>query len=357
MHTPIFEWHEDHGARMVPFAGWIMPVQYRSIIAEHMHTRTKASIFDICHMGELILSGRGAREALSRIVTHNLQTLATGRCRYGFMLNPSGGVLDDLIVYCLGNEEFMLVVNAACAASDIAWIRGHLPRGIELRDISAETAKIDLQGPLALEALQAVIPGDWRLPYFSFAKGSFDGVPVTVSRTGYTGELGFEIYVPAGSAVAVWERLVSDERVEPAGLGARDTLRLEAGLPLYGHDLDQEHTPVEAGYSSMLTSTADYIGKARLGTVRERLIGLTIDGRRSARQGDPVVMPGRTDSVGRVTSGSYAPSLGHCVALAYVKTEFASEQEFVVRTSKQDLAALLVEPPFYRNGTVRTKLM
>jgi aminomethyltransferase len=357
MRTPLSQWHEANGARMIPFAGWLMPVQYRSIIAEHMHTRSKASVFDICHMGELILSGRGAREALSKIVTHNLQTLATGRCRYGFMLNPSGGVLDDLIVYCMGNEEFMLVVNAACASSDIAWIRGHLPRGIELRDISSETAKIDLQGPLALEALQAVIPGDWRLPYFSFVKSSFGEVPVTVSRTGYTGELGFEIYVPAESAAAVWERLVNDERVEPAGLGARDTLRLEAGLPLYGHDLDQEHTPVEAGYGSILTSTADYIGKARLGTVRERLVGLTIEGRRSARHGDPVGLPGRQDPVGRVTSGSYAPSLGHCVALAYVKAEFAKEREFVVRTAKQDLAAFLSEPPFYRDGTARTKLV
>jgi aminomethyltransferase len=353
--TPLSDWHTVHGARMVPFAGWEMPVQYRSIIAEHQHTRTQASVFDICHMGELIISGPGARSGLARVVTHNLETLGSGRCRYGFMLNPSGGVMDDLIVYCLEEERYMLVVNAACAASDLSWLKEHLP-GVTIEDISEQTAKIDLQGPLSLEVLQSVLPGDWRMPYFSFRSGNFDGAQLTVSRTGYTGELGFEIYTPVEKALAFWEILEGDPRVEPAGLGARDTLRLEAGLPLYGQDLDQEHTPVEAGYGAMITSTAEFIGRSGLDTIRERLVGLRIEGRRSARHGDIVSLPGRSAPVGAVTSGSFAPSLGHCVALAYVQSEFAAQEEFQIHTARQELTARVTEPPFYRDGTARKKL-
>jgi aminomethyltransferase len=354
--TPLSDWHEAHGARMVPFAGWNMPVQYRSIIAEHQQTRTSASIFDICHMGELIISGTGARDGLAGIVTHNLETLAPGRCRYGFMLTPSGGVMDDLIVYRLGEESYMLVVNAACADEDIAWLKKHLPSDVLLDDVSEQTAKIDLQGPLSLKVLQSVLPGDWRMPYFSFRIGTFDGANVTISRTGYTGELGYELYVPVEKALALWKLLEADARVEPAGLGARDTLRLEAGLPLYGHDLDLEHTPVEAGYGSMITSTADFIGRSALDTVRERLIGLNIEGRRSARHGDIVSLPGRSEPIGRVTSGSFAPSLGHCVALAYVQDEFATREEYLVYATREKLTARRTDPPFYRNGTARMNL-
>jgi aminomethyltransferase len=219
--TPLSDWHRAHGARMVPFAGWEMPVQYRSIIAEHLHTRSQASLFDICHMGELIVSGPGSRGGLAGILTHDLETLLPGRCRYGFMLNPAGGILDDLIVYCLDPERFMLVVNAACAESDVAWIEKHLPGDAVLEDISLQTAKIDLQGPLSFEVLQSALEIDVRMGYFSFRVATFQGGQVTISRTGYTGELGFEIYLPAGDAAPLWELLVEDPGCcrQASGLG------------------------------------------------------------------------------------------------------------------------------------------
>ncbi|MDK2874109.1 MAG: aminomethyltransferase [Desulfomicrobiaceae bacterium] len=356
LHTsPLTSWHHAHGARMAPFAGWDMPIQYTSILEEHQHTRTQASIFDICHMGEFFLSGPGATDALARIVTHNLETLKPGRCRYGFMLNDNGGVLDDLIVYRLAADDYMLVVNAATTASDLAWIREHLPRGLTLEDRSSLTAKIDLQGPQSFAVLAQIIPGTWTdLAYFAFRPVTWRGMELLVSRTGYTGELGVELYVPWNRALELWEALLEHPLVKPAGLGARDTLRLEMGLPLYGQDLDTAHTPVEAGYGALLTSPAEFIGKSALPLVRERLVGLALEGRRSARHGDGVLLGDRV--VGRVTSGSFAPSLGHAIALAYVTAEAADADAFTIQAAKTLLSARKVELPFYTQGTARTKL-
>jgi aminomethyltransferase len=353
--TPLHTWHKDNGARMVPFAGWDMPVQYAGILEEHKHTRTAASIFDISHMGEFLLEGDGATAALARIVTHNLATLAPGKCRYGFLLNEKGGVLDDLIVYRLEAEKYMLVVNGACIDSDFAWIGGQLPAGLTFVNQSFDIAKIDLQGPQSFEVLGRVMPGEWAsLGYFGFRETEFEGFELLVSRTGYTGELGYEFYLPWNKAAVLWERLMADEAVRPAGLGARDTLRLEVGLPLYGQDLDTEHTPVEAGYGAMLKSETDYIGKPGLATVRERLVGLRIEGRRSARHYDEVYV-GET-RVGMVTSGSIAPSLGCCVAMAYVREDMAGSEAFTVKGARTTLEAVRVDMPFYTAGTARTKL-
>lgn len=354
--TPLNAWHKAHGAKMVPFAGWEMPVQYSGIIAEHQHCRAKACIFDICHMGEFSLKGPGAKDALARAVTQNLETLAPGKCRYGFLLNPEGGVLDDLIVYRIADEEFMLVVNGACIDSDFAAIGSRLPGTLSFTDISAATAKIDLQGPASLDVLSRLLPGDWtRLGYFSFTKAEFEGEQIIVSRTGYTGELGYEFYLPAAKALALWEKLAADQDVIPAGLGARDTLRLEMGYPLYGQDLDTVHTPTEAGYAGMLTSQADYVGKEAARRADTALVALSIEGRRSARHHDKVCLPGG-EEVGVVTSGSFSPSLGHCVALAYVTAQAAASGEFVVKAAKAELPAAKVELPFYKNGTARKKL-
>ncbi len=353
--TPLHAWHKENGARMVPFAGWDMPVQYAGILDEHKHTRTEASIFDISHMGEFLLEGPGATDALARIATHNLATLAPGKCRYGFLLNEQGGVLDDLIVYRLDTEKYMLVVNGACIDSDFAWIESKLPAGLTFVNQSFEIAKIDLQGPKAFDVLCRAIPGDWAsLGYFGFREVEFEGFRLLVSRTGYTGELGYEFYLPWDKAGTLWERLMADDAVRPAGLGARDTLRLEVGLPLYGQDLDTEHTPVEAGYGMMLKSEADYIGKAGLDTVRERLVGLRIEGRRSARHHDEVYV-GET-RVGTVTSGSIAPSLGCCVAMAYVRADMAEAETFTVKGARTTLEAVRTDMPFYTAGTARRKL-
>lgn len=354
--TPLTDWHRKNGAKMAPFAGFDMPVQYKGIIIEHNHTRSKAGIFDISHMGEFELSGPGAKDALNKVVSHDLNTLAPGKCRYGFLLNETGGINDDLIIYCLAEDEYMLVVNGACREKDFNHIKDNLPNDLTLSDVSDETAKIDIQGPESLDILNALMGADWKhLKYFNFEITETLGFSMIVSRTGYTGELGYELYLPSDKALEVWEKLVADERVEPVGLGARDTLRLEIGYPLYGQDLDEAHTPVEAGAGFFLKKESDYIGKSGLGTVNESLVSLTIAGRRTARHDDAILLPSG-ETVGRVTSGSFAPSMGHCVALAYVKAEAADNEEFLVKTARTELKAQKTSLPFYKEGTARKKL-
>ncbi len=355
LQTPLCAWHKEQGAKMAPFAGWDMPIQYaKGIIAEHTHTRLKTSVFDICHMGEFLLQGKGAAEALGKAVSVNLETLKAERCRYGFLLNEKGGILDDLIVYHIAEDTFMIVVNGACRHNDFAAIRSRLPQGLSFTDISDATGKIDIQGPTSLAALERILPGPWRqVPYFGLIRATFDGSPLLVSRTGYTGELGFELYLPWDKTLKLWEACLADPDVQAAGLGARDTLRLEAGLPLYGQDLDETRTPAEAGYGAMLTSTADYVGKAAAHTVRESLVALSIACRRSARHNDPVTLDGK--EVGVVTSGSFAPSLGQSIALAYVRKEYAEAESFLITASKSELPATRVTLPFYAKGTARMK--
>lgn len=354
--TPLTAWHQARGAKMAPFAGWLMPIQYEGILAEHEHTRHHAGLFDICHMGEFLIEGEGADAALSRAVSHNLATLKEGKCRYGFILNERGGVMDDCIVYRFGADSFMIVVNAACIESDFAALRERLPETVSLKDVSDETGKIDLQGPESLAALESVLGEDFHdLGYFGFVRTQWQGAPLLVSRTGYTGELGFELYLPADKVAAFWEALLADARVKPAGLGARDTLRLESGLPLYGHELDEEHNPAEAGMGRMLTSEADYVGKAGAQTIREKLLALVIEGRRAARGGDVLALPDGTP-VGRVTSGSFAPSLGCVIAFAWADAAHAGAEAYVVKASRAELPARVTEPPFYKDGTARMKL-
>lgn len=358
LETPLGPWHMAHGAKMAPFAGWNMPIQYSDgIIAEHLHTREKAGLFDICHMGEFIVDGAGAAEALSRAVTHNIATLKPGRCRYGFLLNADGGIIDDLIVYRLREERFMLVVNAACRAPDLAALKERIGSGIVIEDISDATAKLDLQGPLAFDVLEKVLPGPWRrLPYFGFTEDPvFDGAPLFASRTGYTGELGLELYCPAEKALKLWETLLGDQRVKPVGLGARDTLRLEVGLPLNGQDIDGKHSPAEAGYAGMLTSQAEYVGKSGAHTVREKLTALLIEGRRSARHHDVVLLDGQ--EAGVVTSGSFGPSVGNAIALAYITADKAGAEHYTIRAAKTELRARVVPLPFYAGGTARAALV
>lgn len=346
---------------MAPFAGWDMPIQYQGIIAEHKQTREHAALFDICHMGEFLLGGPNALQALDAAVSHNLLTLSPGRCRYGFLLNERGGIIDDMIIYRLepqasAQERFMIVVNGARTEVDFQTIGQRLPQEIPLEDISAKTAKIDLQGPESLDVLQDVLKKDLRgLKYFSFIQADFQGADILVSRTGYTGELGFELYLDADKALSLWETCLADPRVLPAGLGARDTLRLEMGLPLYGQDLDEEHTPAEAGYAAMLTSEAEYVGKGGDQSVREQLVPLALQGRRAARHEDVVCTPDGTE-VGRVTSGSFAPSVGQSVALAYIRADAADAATYIVRTARAELQADRADLPFYKHGTARKKI-
>ncbi|WP_319544002.1 glycine cleavage system aminomethyltransferase GcvT [uncultured Pseudodesulfovibrio sp.] len=354
--TPLTEWHRENGAKMAPFAGFDMPVQYKGIIVEHKHTRSKAGIFDICHMGEFKLSGTGAKDGLNKVVSHDLETLTPGKCRYGFLLNEAGGINDDLIIYCIADDEYMLVVNGACRKKDYDHIQANLPKSLTLIDVSDETAKIDVQGPESLDVLNTLLGSTWNhLKYFNFEETDVAGFPMIISRTGYTGELGYELYLPSANALEIWEKLVEDERVEPVGLGARDTLRLEIGYPLYGQDLDEDHTPKEAGAGFFLKKETEYIGKSGLASVKESLIALSIEGRRTARHYDEVLLP-NGEKTGVITSGSFAPSLGHCIALAYVRAEDADKDEFIIKTARVELKAKKAALPFFKDGTARKKV-
>ncbi|MDR0826600.1 MAG: glycine cleavage system aminomethyltransferase GcvT [Desulfovibrio sp.] len=358
LQTPLSAWHLEQGAKCAPFAGWNMPIQYPGgIIAEHLHTRAKAGLFDICHMGEFIVDGKGAADSLAAALTVNIATLKPGRCRYGFLLNEQGGILDDLIVYRLGEERFMVVVNAGCRDSDFAALRERLAPGIALEDISNATGKLDLQGPESFAVLEKVLPGPWRrLPYFGFSfEGKFDGAPLLVSRTGYTGELGVELYCPAEKTLKLWELVLQDPRALPVGLGARDTLRLEVGLPLNGQDLDPGHSPAEAGYGPMLTSQASYTGREGARKTREKLVALLLPGRRSVRHNDPLFLEDR--QAGRVTSASFGPSVGAAIALAYINAEQADAPVYTARAARAEIRAERVSLPFYKGGTARMTLL
>ena len=360
MKTPLFESHVALGARMVPFAGWDMPIQYAGILAEHHHTRTACSVFDTCHMGEFELEGPSALSDLERLITCSVRTLRAGQCRYGYLLRDDGGVLDDLTCYRLAEDRFWLIVNAGTREGDREWVRGHLSAGTVFRDLSDETAKLDVQGPLARAAMERALGGPPPdLGYFRFARATLAGVDALVSRTGYTGEWGYELYFPASEAVRLWNLLLSDAAIRPAGLGARDTLRLEMGYPLYGHELSADRTPVGCARGQFLDMTKDFVGRTECARVIEEgcpgyLAGLRLDARRAARAGDPVTSNGGV--VGEVTSGSFAPSLGVAVAMAYIDDALtAPGTRLEVGPASRSLPAEVVPLPFYRSGTARAK--
>lgn len=342
---------------MGEFAGWDMPIQYPpGILAEHEHTRTKASLFDICHMGELRVTGADAAAALDHALGRPVLDQKPGTCRYSFLLTEAGGVLDDLIVYRIGDQEFLLVVNAANAANDANVLRSRLLPGSALADESAETAKLDLQGPASRDVLKAL--GAEKLPRrFRWMRVPLQGLDLLVSRTGYTGELGYEIYAPTDRALELWDLLLSHELVQPAGLGARDTLRLEAGYPLHGHDLSVETTPVEAGFTPLLGAPErEFVGSVcRTATPRYHLTGLVLETRRAARPDTPV-WDAQGERAGVVTSGSFAPSLGYAVAMAYIDGPAPPEPGTVYhlgKTPARTLAARVEPMPFYKHGSLR----
>ena len=356
LQTPLHEWHTAHNAKMAPFAGWDMPIQYEDgILAEHAHTRESASIFDICHMAQFIVKGENAAELLKKAVSHNLDTLAAGKCRYGFLLTEQGTVIDDLIVYRFAEDHFFLVVNAGCAEKDFKTLAKRLGEE-NIENISAKSGKIDLQGPKSLEVLETVT--GHNLKYFSFTRIDYKGHALLVSRTGYTGELGYELYCPREAVLTLWEDLLAHELVKPAGLGARDTLRLECGLALYGHELNEEHTVAESNLAGMLTSEADYIGKIPAMEVKnELLVPLKLEGRRTVRNGDSVIKEaGSNEVIGTVASGSFAPSLGFAIAFAFVKKEYADQAEFILKAGRSELNAQKTTAPFFTQGTARMKL-
>ncbi|MEA3010918.1 MAG: aminomethyltransferase [Sphingomonadales bacterium] len=321
---PLDGWHRARGARMVEFAGYSMPIQYEGILAEHRWTRASAGLFDVSHMGQLIIAGPGAEKGLESVLPADLAILKEGRLRYSLLLNDEGGIVDDLMATRRG-DHFYVVVNGATKQGDIAYLEERLPRGVVL-DHMKEQALLALQGPRAVEALARLAPGVEQLGFMTGGSFTLDGGAVWISRSGYTGEDGFEISVPAGRATAVAELLAAQEEVKPIGLGARDSLRLEAGLPLYGHDLDTDTTPLEAdlgfAISKRRRAEGGFAGWPRIlreieeGTVRRR-VGLTVEGRQPVREGAAVV-DADGDEVGKVTSGGFSPMLEAPIAMAYV---------------------------------------
>jgi aminomethyltransferase len=321
---PLDAWHRARGARMVSFAGYTMPIQYEGILAEHRWTRESAGLFDVSHMGQLIVAGAEAEKGLESVLPADLSVLKEGRLRYSLLLTDEGGIVDDLMATRRG-DHFYVVVNGATKEGDITYLRERLPRSVIL-DHMKEQALLALQGPKAVDVLARLAPGVEQLGFMT--GGAFDvaGATVWISRSGYTGEDGFEISLPAGRAEAIADLLADQEEVRPIGLGARDSLRLEAGLPLYGHDLDSETTPIEAdlgfAVSKRRRAEGGFAGWHRIlreieeGPVRRR-VGLAVEGRQPVREGAAVV-DSDGDEVGTVTSGGFSPMLEAPIAMAYV---------------------------------------
>lgn len=358
--TPLYEAHLSLSARMTDFAGWLMPLQYPAgIIKEHLHTRSSVSLFDTCHMGEFRVQGPGAAAALDRGLARTVSGQAIGSCRYNLLLSEEGGILDDMIVYRMDEGNFLLVVNAATRTQDFSHIIERLPPSVELIEETMITGKLDLQGPGSADALVRAGLAKEDIPaYFHWREIEFMGEKLLLSRTGYTGELGFEFYLPWQNTIRLWEGLLDNADIRPAGLGARDTLRLEAGLPLYGRELDADTLPSEAGLLPMINRHTGFVGEAFMNVKpRKRLVGLLLEGRRAARTGMEVFGPGLR-RIGRVTSGSFAPSLKRAVAMAYIYTEETAEPGTRIFVGGPDmlLGAVIVNTPFYSKGTVRAML-
>jgi aminomethyltransferase len=358
-HTPLHALHLELGAKMVPFAGWHMPLQYpKGILEEHHVVRRAAGMFDVSHMGEVDLLGPGALEAVHVLVTGDVGALPDGKALYTVTCRPHGGIVDDCIVYRFGPERLRIVINAANLDKDVAHFREHAAGRCELVDRSDELGLIAVQGPTAV-GIVAELAGDpalARVPSFGLRDATLAGVPVTAARTGYTGEDGFELFVAAQDAPAVW-RALHGAGVEPIGLGARDTLRLEARLSLYGQDIDETTNPYEAGLGWVVKLDRgpaapkfvgyDALAEAKAKGPTRRLAGFAIEGRGIVRPGAEVL--GEGDAViGHVTSGGPAPTVGGAVGLAYVPAGLPADAPLRLRQRGKVLLARQVKGPFYR---------
>lgn len=326
---PLDGWHRRNGARMVEFAGYWMPVQFEGIIAEHLWTRESAGLFDVSHMGQLYIHGPDVDSALETLLPGDLKTLPDRKLRYSMLLDDGGGIIDDLMATRRG-EDFYLVVNGATKHGDLEVMRQALP-GTIFVDHMKEQALLALQGPRAAEVLESLVPGVSNLTFMKGDAFQAFGQTMWISRSGYTGEDGFEISIPGTAVAQLADALLDDERVKPVGLGARDSLRLEAGLPLYGHDLDRETTPVMAGLTFAIgkrrRAEGGFPGDTRIlseienGPLQKR-VGFDIEGRQPVREG-ALVLDGDGNEVGRITSGGFSPSLQRPIAMGYVATALA----------------------------------
>lgn len=353
--TPLDSLHRALGARMAPFAGYAMPINYPTgIVKEHLHCRDKAGLFDVSHMGQVRLTGENVDKALETLIPGDVLDLPAGRQRYSMFTNEQGGILDDLMV-ARAEDHLFMVVNAACKAADVAHMKAKLePLGVTVEELT-DRALLALQGAQAAGVLARFIPACAVMPFMSLGTGVFDGVPVTLTRSGYTGEDGFEISCPADAAEKIARRLLDEGEVAPIGLGARDSLRLEAGLCLYGHDIDETTTPVEAGLAWSVSKRrraeggfpgAAVVQRQLAEGVARRRVGVRPDGRRPAREGTEIVAEdGRV--IGKITSGGFGPTLGGPMAMGYVETAFAKPgTKATLPVRGTPLSAEIVKTPF-----------
>ncbi len=356
--TPLYNEHVACGGKMVPFAGYELPVQYSGVIEEHMAVREKAGLFDVSHMGEVWIEGPDALANIMNLFTNAFMKLADGRVRYSPMCNENGGTVDDLLVYRYGQERYLIVVNAANRQKDVDFMKAHLFGDVRLTDVSDDYAQIALQGPRSIDILKKLCKEeDIPAQYYSFKDAvSVAGVSCLLSQTGYTGEHGYELYCATNDAAGLWKSLLEagkEEGLIPCGLGARDTLRLEAAMPLYGHEMDEEISPLETGLDFAVKMTKDdFVGKKALeerGTPSITRVGLKITGRGIARENNTLFADGK--EIGHTTSGTHCPYLGSAYAMALLQKEHAAvgtELEVEIRGKK--VAAEVVPLPFYKHS-------
>ncbi len=356
--TPLVDEHIALGAKMVGFGGWNMPLQYEGIIAEWDHNRKTCSLFDCSHMGEFLVIGDAKESGLENIVTQRLSDMPLKTCRYGAMLNAQGGVIDDLIVYRKDTQEWMIVVNASNIEKNVSHFKVHLTSKAVFKDISFQTAKLDLQGPRSREILKDFVPEISKLEYYTFDEFVLLGEKCLISRTGYTGELGYEIYYPWEKSKELWRAILKNDTVKPTGLGVRDVLRIEMCYSLYGHELEEHISPLQAGLNKFTDFEKDFIGKEAL--LKEKANGVTktigcisSESRRSPRQGHKI-FDANKNVIGEVTSGTFSPGLQLGIGLGFLdiannvvgnKVSFGDD--------KIQSPATIIKRPFYKNGTLK----
>ncbi|MDE0423599.1 MAG: glycine cleavage system aminomethyltransferase GcvT [Candidatus Poribacteria bacterium] len=355
--TPLYQIHKTLNAKFTEFGGWEMPLQYSSIVKEHLSVRTTVGLFDLSHMGELEVYGQGANALVQKLSTNDVGRLTNGRVLYTLFCNEAGGIVDDLLVYRYVDNHYMLVVNAANIEKDRMWVESHNDTEAEVRDVSEDTALIALQGPKSIDILKPLVPEQEisEIRYFRFTRNEVAGIPTTISRTGYTGEAGFELYVSAENAERLWNALYPEviaAEGQPVGLGARDTLRLEAGLRLYGMDMDDDTNPFEAGLGKFVKSkNRQFVGKRALSTKKKKgnlakqMVGFQMLDRAVARSGYAVYQAG--EHIGNVTSGAPSPTLKCSIGFALVTSQTISEDDKIdIEIRSRMHPAKIVTVPF-----------
>ncbi len=353
--TPLLNEHIALGAKMVGFGGWNMPLQYESILAEWEYNRKSSSIFDCSHMGEFMVKGDAIGSGLDSIVTQTIVDMPLNTCRYGAMLNADGGIIDDLIVYRKGPQDWMIVVNASNIEKNARHFRRHLDPSAHFEDASFKTAKLDLQGPQSRDVLKTLAHGIEKLSYYTFDHFQINGIDCLISRTGYTGELGYEIYCPWEKCKEIWKTILNNATVKPTGLGVRDVLRVEMCYSLYGHELAEDIIPSQAGLSKFIDAHKDFIGRQALSSrTAPRSIGYFVSASRKSPRAGNKIFDAAGNDIGVVTSGTFSPALQAGIGIGFMSPliKDAGTQLFF-GDDKSKAPATITKRPFYKNGSLK----